>query len=329
LAYCQRWAFDKSIVGLASCRRDFKLQGTGMIMGSRMIEMTSKIERWATRFAFCPLAVLLVLVMSQGGGCQFFTPISGSAASPSMVLNSRRFATPQDTADRLVEAVNEGNWRDEYECYTGSQQARFTYFTMVSTREVSDSPDLSAKVANVLQKFQFPSDLLERFDGQSLDLSGISDPQVVQLRMQEQQERREARLELWECDVQPLSIDWAGLIGELQPLLIENYQRHLNSGHKSQTGMVHHFDYHLFERASDIKVNGTRADGTIVAIVRDPAIYQQDNFPGPPKKSTLYETMQDIYLTVTLADRRLRRSPDRIEFVKEGDAWKVTSVPFR
>lgn len=300
-----------------------------MIRVSRRIETPSRVGLNARRFAVCSFAALLVLVISPSSGCRFFTPISDSAVPPSTVLNTRRFATPQDTADRLVEAVNEGNWRDEYECYTGSQQARFSYFAMVCTRDVSDSPDLSAKVAKVLQKFQFPSELLERFAGQSLDLSGISDPQVVQLRMQEQQKRREARLELWECDVQPLSIDWAGLIGELQPLLIENYQRHLNSGHQSQTGMVHHFNYHLFERVSDIKVNGTRAEGTIVAIVRNPEISQWDNFPDPPKEMTIPERLKDIYLTVTLADRRLRRSPDRIEFVKEGDAWKVTSVPVR
>lgn len=300
-----------------------------MIMGFRMTEMTSTITRCVRRFAVCPFAVLLVLLISSGGGCRFVTPISGSVVSPSTALNSRRFATPQDTADRLVEAVNEGNWRDEYECYTGAQQARFTYFVMVGTREVSDSPDLSAKVESVLKKFQVPSNLLERFPSGSLDLSSISDPQEAQLRLQEQQERREARLELWEREVQPLSIDWAGLIEELQPLLIENYQRHLNSGHQSQTGMVHYFDYHLFEKVSDLKVNGTRAEGAIVAIVRDPEVSQWDDFPNDPKEMTISERLQDIYQTVTLADRRMRRSPDRIEFVKEGDAWKVTSVPSR
>jgi hypothetical protein len=293
-----------------------------------MTETPSWVVPCTKRFAVGPIAVSLVLVIGLAG-CQHVGPVTGRSVSPSTVLNDRQFATPQDTADRLVSAVNEGRWRDEYECYAGSQQARFTYFVMVCTREVSDSPDLSAKVENVLQKFHFPSNLLERFPSTSLNLSAIIDPQEAQLRLQEQQEMREARLELWECDVQPLSIDWAGLIEELQPLLIENYQRHLNSGHPSQSGVVHYLDYHLFETVSDIKVDGIRAAGSLIAIVRDPTAYHVDDFPGTPRGTIVSETLRDIYQTVTLADRRIRRDPERIEFLKEGDQWKVVSVPFR
>lgn len=299
-----------------------------MIMVSRMVETPSRVELRASRFAVYPIAVSLVLVMSSAG-CQHVGPVTGRAVSPSTVLINRQFATPQDTADRLVSAVNEGRWRDEYECYAGSQQARFTYLVLACTRDVSDSPDLTAQVASVLQKFHFPANLLEHFASESLDLSAISDPHEIQLKIEEQQEKREARLELWECDVQPLSIDWAGLIEELQPLLIENYQRHLNSGHPSQTGVVHHLDYHLFETVSDIKVDGTRAEGALIALVRDPTAYQDDDFPGMPRKMMVSETLRDIYKTVTLAERRIRRDPERIEFVKEGDQWKVISVPFR
>lgn len=289
----------------------------------------SRAQRCRRRCWVWPAAVPFLLVLSLGGGCRFVTPVTGSALSTSTALHSRRLATPQATAGRLVEAVNGGNWRDEYECYTGSQQARFTYLVLAGTREVSDSPDLAADVATVLQKFRFPANLLDRFASQSLDLSGVSNPVEIERKSRAHRDQREARLELWARDVQPLNIDWAAMIGELQPLLVENYQGHLNSDHPSQTGIVRHLGYHLFETVTDVKVDGIRAAGSLVAIVRDPTVEQQDDFVGPSRGMAVSESLRDIYRLVTFADRRLRRDAERIEFLKEGDQWKVTAVPFR
>jgi hypothetical protein len=308
---------------------------------SSAIEAPARVLHCATGLTICPFAASLLLVISLSGCCRYYTRVADSFIARPSISNHNRFATPQDAADRLVRAINGRRWRDEYECYTGVQQARFTYLVIVHARELRDSQDLFLKFEQVLQNFQLPLDLLDRFPDQRLepseildlndisDLSHISDPAVIEIIIQGQDDSQ-TKLERWQQEVQPLSIDWAQLIDELQPLFIENYRRHSRHSYLTEHGIVHYLDYHLFERASNIEVNGTRAEGSIVAIVRDPDVVQfGDDRQWEGSGATTWDSLCYMLEGVACKDRRLRRAPERMEFIKEGDTWKVASVPFR
>jgi len=290
---------------------------------------TPSKRRGATRLAVRRFAVSLLLVITLIGSYRYYTRMRGHSALRPTTIDHSRFATPQDTGDRLVHAVNARRWRDEYECYTGAQQARFTYHVMVSIHELSDSQDLSVKLAHILQKFQFPLDLLDRFPSQRSEYIYTGDPMEIPPSIQEHHNHVDLQLERWQHEVQPLSIDWARLIEELQPLFIENYRRHMHHSHPSDTGIVWYLDYHLFKRVPDIKVNGSHAEGSIVAIIRDPEVFELSEVQEAWHGITLSDMLYHVFGIITFKDRRAKYPPERIEFVKVGDLWKVASVPFR
>jgi len=200
---------------------------------------------------------------------------------------------------------------------------------MVSTHELSDSPDLCCNQAKILKKYQFPLDLLDQFSSKRLDLSDINDPEEIERKTQDQQQRYRSKLQRWAREVQTLNIDWPRLIDELQPLLVENYRRHLRQDHPSQFGVVWHLDYHYFKRVRNIEVSGNHAEGSIVAIVRDPDAVTQNDLIGQPSAMNFSDSLEAIFRSITLTSREVKRDPDRIEFVREGENWKITLVPFR
>ena len=242
-----------------------------------------------------------------------------------------RFDTPQSTTAHWVKAVNKHDWREEYNCYTGMQQAKFTYQLMVSTRELSDSPDLAIELSRIFQRYSFASKLLDDFPSTRLDLSNLHDPNSMQSVIEEQVKKRQEQLVRWKREIQPLDIDWAGMIGDLQPLLIRSYQRHRHDVHPSSTGIARHLYYHRFHGPLNLEIVGDRANGSVIPIVFGPDVVFDEardtrEANGLKKISVWFDrSMQKL----DFVERRVKRSPEKIGLVREVEGWKIDLVPFR
>jgi hypothetical protein len=277
------------------------------------------------------------------------------AARPSRVVavvKDSRFDTPEETIRHFRTAVRHRRWRDEYECYTDRLKARFTYFAVICTREMSDSDDLAAKVDIVFQKFHIPNGLLERFPSMAtlrmvhipnglLDRFPSTatsytvkrDERQIELDQKAYERELQRRLEIWEREVYPLDVDWAGLIDELQPLYFQNVDRHKNEVHPSQSGLVCHLSYHTFDRVWNLKTENDRSEGTIVARVRDAdAIVQQEDASEITKTRTSWKSRIPDWRNVVSIDAwqgRSPRAPERISLVRLNRSWKIDAVPCR
>jgi len=269
------------------------------------------------------------------GASQFCCAQESRNSKPSheTKFSEKGFETPQATASRLIQAVNKQRWGDEYECYTGGQQARFTYRILVSTRELNDTPDLFAKKEGVLQRFQIPNSILERFPSLRSDLSNVSDPQQIQSALQDHQRQLQSRLELWQREVQPLNIEWAKLVEELQPIFVENFRLHEHEIlHPSQNGVVSHLGFHQFGRITKVQIDGDHAEGSLFAIVRDPEFTIEENTDeGEPfqKKNGQLNAFFESLRKLASRETHIRRPPMRISFVRETAGWKIDLIPFR
>lgn len=242
-----------------------------------------------------------------------------------------RFETPQSTTAHWVKAVNKHDWREEYVCYTGMQQAKFTYQLMVSTRELSDSEDLAAELSRILQRHRFASTLFDSFPSTRLDLSDLDDPILQQSAVEEQDRKRQEQIARWEREIQPLDMDWAGMIADLQPLFVRSYQRHRNDLHPSSGGFAYHLCYHSFQGPSNFEIVGDHASGFVTPIVSDPAIVV-DEAEVPREANGLGKVtawFERGVQKLPVAQRRARRSPAKIGLLREMDGWKIHSVPFR
>lgn len=280
-----------------------------------MIEKTLTKQMLSTRWWPGFIAVQAILA---------FGPTLSLAWSDTVVPAENRFRTPQSTADRWVDAVNKQDWREEYECYSGAQQAAFTYHLMLSTRELGDAPDLAIKLGPILARHRFPGHVLDEFPSHRLDLSALTDPKEIELAIQSQSEKRRTQLLRWEREIQPLNIDWPGLIEDLQPLLTESYRRHPHGVHPSATGIAHYLGFHQFDPVSSIEEAGNRAKGAVVAIVRDPDWVSEPDAidPKPWRRNGLSRFFgQD--------KRHIKRAPKIIELVQQADGWKIEAAPFR
>lgn len=301
--------------------------------------MVSKSKIAFPSLRFLSLLIRFIAVENSLGfllllGGSHFCCAQGSRNSKQHETNisEKGFESPQVTANRLIQAVNNQRWRDEYECYTGRQQARFTYHIMVSTRELSDSPNLFAKKEGVLQRFQFPKAILDRFPSLRSDLSNLSNPQLIQLAFQDHQRQLHSQQELWQREVQPLNIDWAKLIEELQPIFVENFRLHEHERHPSQNGVVSHLGFHQFGRVSHVQIDEDHAEGLLFAIVRDPDFTNEGNAdegaPFQKKKGKLNAFFESIRKLAS-GENHIRRPPERISFMRESADWKIESIPFR
>ena len=277
------------------------------------------------------IAVSLAFMLPLSSTTPCRSQESDTASSRSSTNADIRFYTPQATVTHWVQSVNKRNWREEYNCYTGTQQANFTYKVMVSTRELSDSQDLTIELSRTLQSYSFASKLLDEFPSTRMDLSNLHDPKSKQSAIEEQNEKRQEQLIRWEREIQPLDIDWAGMIEDLQPLMIQNYQRHELDIHPSQTGIAHHLHYHRFDPPSSIKVVGNRAEGTIIAVVCDPDIMvDKDADEREPKGLKAISSWLDRGIQkLPFRERRVKRSPEKLSLVREVEGWKIDSVPYR
>jgi len=246
-------------------------------------------------------------------------------------MADNRFDTPQFTIAHWVKAVNQHDWREEDNCYTGMQRAKFTYQLMVSTRELSDSQDLTIELSRTFQRYSFVSTLLDEFPSTRLDLSDLHDPISKQSAIEEQDKKRQEQLIRWERNIQPLDIDWAGIIGELQPLLIRSYQRHRHDVHPSSTGITFHLYYHRFHGPLNLEIDGDRATGAVIPIVCDPDMVVDED--SDTRKANGLENVSSWFnqsiKKLPFVERRVKRSPQKISLVREMEGWKIDSVPFR
>lgn len=291
--------------------------------------MAMRFRTGCLRFLATAVPVAIAVYLNGNSECNAQVP--KSVPTQAVASTAKRFASPQATAGRFVTAVNNQNWRDEYECYSAAQQSRFTYFVLLSTRELNESQDLLPELQSILQGHSFPLELLDRFPSQRLDLSNIVDQDEIQLAIQDQQEKTRKQQELWAREVQPMNINWAKLIEQLQPLLVENYRRHSKDSLVVQTGIAHHLGFHRFDRVSKIVLSGNRAEGSVVAIISDPKIEMEESVRGSANQGTArFATLVDRGLkNVGIRDKRVKRKPEKIAFVLEADDWKIDSVPFR
>lgn len=275
------------------------------------------------------IAIATLHLFSSKSPCQAQKPDT-TTSSRFSTTSGVRFATPESTTAHWVMAVNQQDWREEYVCYAGAQQSKFTYQVMVSTRELSDSQDLSIELNRILQRYRFPANLVDDFQLTRLDVSHLNDPKLKDAAYEIQNEKRQESLKRWEHEVQPLNIDWASMIGELQPLFIRSYERHKHGIHPSSTGIAHHLHFHRFKRPSSLKVAGNRAEGSIIAIICDPDVVINDAFVPEPRGLGMISNWFDRGVELLpFVDRRAKRTAEKIGLVEGLDGWKIDLVPFR
>lgn len=199
---------------------------------------------------------------------------------------------------------------------------------MVSTRELSDAQDLSVELGRILQKYRFPSSLLDKFPSTRLDLSNLSDPLLIQEALERQNEQRQEQIARWERNVQPSDTDWAGMIEDLQPLLSLSDQRNREGLHPSSTGIMRQLSYHRFDGPSKLKVNGDHAYGLVTTFVDDEDVKSEIHAEaiGPGK---FFAWAKGRLRKTSLPQGRIRQSMEKISLVRESEGWELDSVPFR
>jgi len=230
-----------------------------------------------------------------------------------------------------MNSVNQRDWRDEFSCYMGPQQAQFTYQILVSVREFSDAEDLAEQCDSILQEYKFPSSILDRFSSLRTDLSDITDPNEVQATLDRIRIRREEHLARWEREVQPMNLDWGGMLEQLQPLFRESHRRHSDDLHPSANGINYHLGYHRYELPSVTRVEETWAEGTVVAIICDPDIVTELDFTNSASSQplSLADRMRSFFEAVRFTKRQIKRKPEKITFKKVDGTWRISVVPFR
>jgi hypothetical protein len=275
---------------------------------------------------FSALALAVLLNRNAVNYC-----VAQERQKPKSTESVRQFESPQELAKYWMRAVNRQNWREEYRCYTGSQQAHFTYNITISVREFSDTKDLSDRCHLILRKFNFPSQILNRFASVRTDLSDVTDPREQEAILERLRIRREEQLDQWEREIQPMNLDWAGLIEQLQPLFTESYRRHSHDIHPSSTGIARHLSYHRFNLPLLNRVDAGYAEGTVVAVISDPNVETEldTNTSTSNQPISLTDRIQSFVKAVGFRDRQVKRNPEKITFNKTDGGWRISSAPFR
>lgn len=300
-------------------------------MESMSNESLSRIASHSMRLKTASFIFSLVCVCPVSSAARCHSQEPGTASSHFSATSDIRLDTPKSTTATWVNAVNKRDWREEYNCYTGTQQARFAYQVMVSTRELKDSHDLSIELSRIFQNYSFPSSLLDKFPSTRMDLSNLHDQNLIQSAIDSQNEKRQEQLDLWEREIQPWDIDWSSMIGDLQPLLTRSYQRHKHDNHPSSTGIAHHLSCHRFVTPSNLKIVGKHAEGRVVAIVCDPTKVADEDADGrePSELKVIPAWIDRGIQKLPIVEPRVKRPAEKISLVREREGWKLDLVPFR
>jgi hypothetical protein len=205
-------------------------------------------------------------------------------------------------------------------CYSHSLRSRFSYFLIRSLDELDNQQDIT-QVHQMIVQHAIPEQIF-------LDYPTMRSSNAT-LSAEEFQKELNNRLIKWRTEVYPKVKDWPKLIRQLQPLLRRNFERHADDmTHCSQTGIVRHLDYHYFDRPKQLKVLDGKAEASIVAIVRDPDVFQDESTNDDKEINTIQEIMQ-VKLTKFLQGPNLRRPAEKIQLISEEKEWRISAVSYR
>jgi|LakMenEpi03Aug12_release.lakeMendotaPanAssembly.Ray.scaffolds.fasta_scaffold00821_35 hypothetical protein len=228
--------------------------------------------------------------------------------------------SPSTTLDTFCTAVRKKDWEQEYRCYSHSLRSRFSYFLIRSLDELDNQQDIT-QVHQMIVQHAIPEQIF-------LDYPTMRSSNAT-LSAEEFQKELNNRLIKWRTEVYPKVKDWPKLIRQLQPLLRRNFERHADDmTHCSQTGIVRHLDYHYFDRPKQLKVLDGKAEASIVAIVRDPDVFQDESTNDDKEINTIQEIMQ-VKLTKFLQGPNLRRPAEKIQLISEEKEWRISAVSYR
>lgn len=228
--------------------------------------------------------------------------------------------SPSTTLNTFCTAVRKKDWEQEYRCYSDSLRSRFSYFLIRSIDELSDEQDVT-QVHQLILQHAIPEQAFADYPTMRSSNDTLSE--------EEFQTELNSRLVKWQTDVYPKVKDWPKLISQLQPLLRKNFERHASDiTHRSQTGIVRHFDYHYFDRPKQLTLLDGKAEASVVAIVRDPDVFQDEQIIEDNKIKSAREIMQ-VKLTQLLQGPNLRRPEQKILLILEEKEWRIDAVPYR
>ncbi len=244
-------------------------------------------------------------------------------AQPANTPAPRPTDTPQKTLDTFCEAVRTENWQAEYLTYSNMLRSRFTYMLIRAVDELCNEADLMEKASQTLELHKVPDEAFTNFPA----LRSVNQA----LTPEEFQQELQNRLNHWKKDIFPKVEHWPELISELQPLLIENYQRHeTNPTHLSQTGFVQHFRFHYFEAATDLTLSPQKAKANIIAVVRD-ASWESTEMEGEAESVEQASFVDRLKGKISAAfyGKRIRRPKESVQLILEDSEWRIDSIPYR
>lgn len=240
-----------------------------------------------------------------------------------------KFETPEATMASWMLSVNREKWADEFACYSGFQRSKFTYEIMVSTHDLLRDEKLAKEAGRIFLKYDFPSSVLDGFLPHRIDSSHLTDPEDIREQHDAHLRSIRASIERWEREIQPLDTRWEEMIGELQPLLVTCYERYRTADPHINTGIVFHLRYHRFVQSAVVDVQEHAARGTAVALLRD-----TQGLLDPDSKDSNPIRIRSAFTALLKSNSAWAKSKSRrtridLQFVKEGDDWKIDSVPLR
>jgi hypothetical protein len=239
------------------------------------------------------------------------------------------FETPESTLSYWVNSVNKQNWANEFECYTGFQQAKFTYHIVISVHDLRRDETLAKEANQIFLKYGFPTSELERFRGTRLDLGHLTDSEEIRRQHEAQLLALQERIQRWRQEIQTQNIRWKEMIEELQPLLVAHHEKYRTLDPLISSGLVFHLGYHRIEKASVVDVQQQAARGTALAVLRDPRglIAPESDNSHPIGVREMFRSFWKFDGSWT--ESTTRRTRIEVQFVNEKGEWKIDSVPFR
>jgi hypothetical protein len=253
---------------------------------------------------------------------------SASRASSADTLGDA-WGSPEATLAHFRQAVEQRNWRDEHACYSAQLQARFALHVVLGIHELVDSRDLADAAHAALQKYGLPADLLERFPSLRQSDEDDWDSSQSESTLRQRQQDSQRRLERWTAEVYSAHIDWGGLIDDLQPLLMENFLRHeFDEHHASQTGVVFHLDFWVFDPVQALTTGTDRSEGKIIA--RERARHRSmSSESGIEWEWSPWDNAWQKLLAVLGWEQPYERPANVISLARVAEGWKIDAVPYR
>ena len=165
------------------------------------------------------------------------------------------------------------DWSSEYLCYTPREQAHFSHTVIVTALYLEFQSDLYLQVESALEQHGLSDTDFEGFWPKNVyeiveEATPAKSPDHFEIEYK-------ARIDRWQREVVPKIRDCAGLIATLQPIIREGARRSSELSTVALT--VRRFEGIAYGRLRDVKVDGTRATGTIKAKSRFGAFVEPDN----------------------------------------------------